>query len=48
MQLGLTIEYKNKNSEIGKWLHYVFGLTFLSPDEVGNVFLELIAKQPID
>jgi len=46
--LGLTVEYKNKNSEIGKWLHYVFGLTFLPPDEVGNVFLELIAEQPID
>lgn len=48
MGLGLTIEYKNKNSEIGKWLHYVFGLTFLHPDEVENVFLELIAEQPID
>lgn len=29
-KLGLTNEYKDQNSEIGKWLHYCFGLIFLN------------------
>lgn len=39
-QLGLTNEYKNKNSEIGVWLHHIFGLIFLPPQEVGDAFIE--------
>lgn len=36
--LGLTAEFKDKNSEIGKWLKYVFGLPFLNPSDVGDCF----------
>lgn len=38
--LGLSSEYKDINSEIGKWLHWVFGLTFICPHEVGDAFVE--------
>ena len=46
-QLGLTSEYKNKNSEIGQWLGYCFGLLFLNPETVSDFFVfELCAFQP--
>lgn len=38
--LGLTLEYKNPNSEIGSWLRWTFGLIFLNHDEVGDCFTE--------
>lgn len=38
--LGLSSEYKNVDSEIGRWLKHFFGLTFLSPEEVGDSFIE--------
>lgn len=48
-ELGLTGEYKDKTSEIGKWLGYTFGLPFLAPDQVGDCFSEdLVAFQPTD
>ena len=34
--LGLVCEYKNRDSEIGKWLKLTFGMIFLQPDEVGD------------
>jgi hypothetical protein len=37
-QLGLTTDYKNKESEIGKWMRYTFGLLYLNPGEVGDCF----------
>jgi hypothetical protein len=36
--LGLTADYKDKQSEIGKWLRYAFGLLYLNPSEVGDCF----------
>lgn len=33
--LGLSSDYKNKDSDIGKFLKYVFGLPFLEPEMVG-------------
>ena len=45
-KLGLVTEYRNENSCVGKWLHYVLGLTFLPPNEVGDGFLDLIEDQP--
>ncbi|KAE9543491.1 hypothetical protein AGLY_002291 [Aphis glycines] len=35
--LGLSIEYKNHSSEIGKWLKWIFGL-LLEPENVGTCF----------
>lgn len=46
---GLGTEYKNKTSEIGKWLRLIFGLTYLDPNEIGNCFaLELFENMPND
>lgn len=36
--LGLTQHYKDNESEIGKWLKYTFGLTYLNPSDVGDCF----------
>ena len=38
--LGLSPMYKDKSSDIGKWLSKFFGLPFLSHDEVENSFVE--------
>jgi hypothetical protein len=38
--LGLTQDYKDKSSEIGKWLSQFFGLPFLPPDETEDSFVE--------
>lgn len=37
-KLGLTQSYKDDKSDVGKWLHYCFGLLFLEPTEVDNYF----------
>jgi len=31
-------DYKNKDSEIGKFLTYIFGFSFLEPEIVGECF----------
>jgi len=41
----LRNEYK-ANTEIGKWIKYFFGLSSISPEEVSNVFCELIEIAP--
>jgi hypothetical protein len=38
--LGLSHEYKDASSSIGQWLRHLFGLTFLSPEQVGDCFVE--------
>lgn len=49
LQIGLSNEYRNPSSDIGKWLHYVFGLTYLPPHEVGDAFsFELAEDMPND
>lgn len=46
--LGLSQEYKTKTSEIGKWLHWAFGLPMLDADEVEDAFVEdLMSIQPL-
>ncbi|XP_022182382.1 uncharacterized protein LOC111042170 [Myzus persicae] len=46
--LGLAKEY-GTNGEVGNYLSYIFGLSFLSPDEVGDFFsFELSEIQPVD
>ena len=44
--LGLTSEFKT-DSEIGKWLKHIFGLTYLNPKDVEDCFVfELMAYKP--
>lgn len=46
-KLGLTQQYRDKNSEVGKWLHYCFGLLFLNHEEVEDFyFFELYELKP--
>lgn len=45
--LGLVKEYRDEKSEIGSWMRYLFGLSFLKPDEVGECFaIDLAEFQP--
>lgn len=47
--MGLAVEYKDENSATGKWLHHLFGLTFLKPEEVGDAFaFDFAEEQPQD
>ena len=44
---GLAQDYKNKSSEIGKWLSQFFGLPFVPPDETEDSFVEeMIPEAP--
>ncbi|XP_035218313.1 uncharacterized protein LOC118191602 [Stegodyphus dumicola] len=48
-QCGLQQQYRNGNSEIGRWLRLVFGLPFLDATEVSDSFVEdLMSEQPRD
>lgn len=48
-KLGLSCQYKDKNSEIGNWLRYCFGLVFLDPNLVSDFFVfELLEIKPND
>lgn len=40
--LGLSKEYKDKNSDIGQWLKlsYSYGLHFIDPDDIEDCFIE--------
>lgn len=45
----MSREYKNKSSEIGKWLKCVFGLPLLDPEEVSECFTsDLMSISPND
>jgi hypothetical protein len=47
LELGLSGEYKNSVSPIGKWLKYLFGLPYVAPEDVGEVFcFELMSMKP--
>ena len=39
-KLGLSAQYKDKSSEIGRWLTRFFGLPFLSAEAVEDCFVE--------
>jgi hypothetical protein len=42
-------EYKKNVTDISKWLHHIFGLAFLNPEDVGDSFAEdLIPDMPSD
>jgi hypothetical protein len=38
--LGLSKEFKTKNCEIGRCLKMVFGLSFLSPEEINDCYTD--------
>lgn len=40
-ELGLTKDYKDSKSDIGKWQHWVFGLPYLLANEVSDSFDEV-------
>lgn len=45
--IGLSKKYRDKTSEIGKWLRNIFGMSFLNPEEVGDRFaIDFISKLP--
>lgn len=47
--LGLSSEYKNEESDVGKWLKSTFGLQYLDASEVGDCLaIDLAENQPID
>jgi hypothetical protein len=43
--LRLSVEYKNKCSDVSKWQTHFFGLAFLPTDEIEDCFVELIADE---
>jgi len=48
-QLGLSKEFKNKDSEIGQTLKLFFGLSLLSPEEINNCYInDLMSLKPIN
>jgi len=47
--LGLSVEYRDGTSEVGKWLRYVFELLFIDSNEVGNIYVfTLAAIMPLE
>lgn len=42
-KLGLSVEYRDDTSEVGKWLHYIFGLVFVDSNGIGNVYAFTLA-----
>lgn len=48
-ELGLTVEYKDKNSNIGQWLRLLFALPLLDPDDADDAFADdIMPDQPQD
>ena len=47
-KVGLSMEYRIKTSETGKWLSRFFGLPFLPPDQVADAFAEDIKSDTPD
>lgn len=37
-QLGLAKDYAGSSSEIGKWFHHLFGLTFLAAAKIEDAY----------
>ncbi|CAC5397336.1 unnamed protein product [Mytilus coruscus] len=48
IQLGLSADYKDRDSDFGKWLTHFFGLAYLPTDKIEECFIELIADAPSD
>jgi hypothetical protein len=46
--VGLSVEYKDKSSEIEKWLTHFFGLPFLPTNDIEDCFVDLMADAPLN
>jgi hypothetical protein len=44
--VGLSNEYKNTESQLGKWLKWFFGLHFVDAVEVEDIFVDLMSVAP--
>ncbi|KAF6214894.1 hypothetical protein GE061_009639 [Apolygus lucorum] len=44
--LGLAACYKDDENDVGRWLHWTFGLPYCQPDEVGEAFCSWIVEKP--
>ncbi|KAJ4430897.1 hypothetical protein ANN_19489 [Periplaneta americana] len=44
LDLGLRSEYTNPNSEVGKFLKYMFGLKYVPPCTVGDAFVSTLSN----
>ncbi|KAE9522740.1 hypothetical protein AGLY_016849 [Aphis glycines] len=45
--VGLSKEYNDNTSDVGKWLGNIFGMPFLNPEEVGDCFaMDFISGMP--
>ncbi|KAF0712044.1 MULE domain-containing protein [Aphis craccivora] len=47
-QNGLSNDYKDKNSDIRRWLVQCYGLPFLSPGSVSEYFVNYLMKSKLD
>ncbi|KAF0768180.1 MULE domain-containing protein, partial [Aphis craccivora] len=47
-QNGLSNDYKDKNSDIRRWLVQCYGLPFLSPESVSEYFVNYLMKSKPD
>ena len=46
--VGLSNEYRNAESQLGKWLKCFFGLHFVDAVEVEDIFVDLMSVAPND
>jgi hypothetical protein len=46
--VGLSVECKDKSSEIVKWLTHFFGLVFLPTNDINDCFVDLMADAPLN
>lgn len=47
-QNGLSIDYKDKNSDIRKWFVQCYGIPFLNPEKVSEYFVNYLMKSKPD
>jgi hypothetical protein len=45
--IGFSAQYRDKDSEIGKWLTLFYGLPYLAPEEIEDCFVMDITSQSL-
>ena len=46
--IGFCAQYRDKDSEIGKWLTLFYGLPYLAAEEIEDCFVMDIMSSPLD